>query len=144
MVTTQRGTAGNKETEDQQWAFTVTLMNSRQDAADLEVRYRIYVKRDTLNSKPGGAPFINDEITEGVERVPLARRLVATTFETKPVHVRQSQLVANGSTTYFYKNNHSPRMVDMLDGLWVRVYQSGQLVGEYATPEGLRTRLTWP
>jgi len=66
-----------------------------------------------------------------------------TSFDTDSVALTKASLLGPpGGYTYFV-NGAKPTAADTLTGLWVRVYQNGNLFAEYSYPSGLSSSETW-
>lgn len=127
--------SGHKTSAKEHWTYEVTIENKTfKDLGSLEVKYIIFFKQEKL----------------GVKAVPMARRQNGSTtldlirphekksFSTDPVELNKSHLVGR----YHYTSGAKINVQDRLDGLWIRVYQNGQQLAEYANPSTL-TKEQW-
>jgi hypothetical protein len=132
--------SGEGSTVTEHWGYKVSIENQGfKNLSNLEVKYIIFFKQEQLGIK--GPP--RKETISGTYTIPEIDSLATTSFETDPVKLTKSSLVGPvGGYTYF-TNGAKPSATDTLTGLWVRVYQNGNLFAEYAYPAGLTSSETW-
>ena len=124
--TSVRGTV-NKAKEH--WLYEISMENrSFKDMSGLQVKYIIFVKREKLGTSDPAA------LTRQKGEMPVdlrshEKKLVST----NPVEINKSQLAAD----WEYADGARRKADDTLAGCWVRVYQNGQQIGEYANPSTL-------
>jgi hypothetical protein len=86
----------------------------------------------------GGAQFQSACAAATSERLVLIDALMPhqkKTFTTNSVELNKSHLTGH----WYYSGGERIKAEDTLTGIWVRVYQSGQVIGEYANPSFLST-----
>ncbi len=127
--------AGHRAASEEHWQYIVSIENKRfQPLLGLEVRYMTFYTEAELGSKD--APQLQHEngnlIIEALQ--PHERKV----FTTSPVELKKKHLIGRRH----YVNGGRIKAEDALVGLWLRVYQGGQLIGEYANPSTL-TKEQW-
>jgi hypothetical protein len=119
-------TLGAKE----HWNYEVTIENRTfKDLTGIEVKYVLFYKPEKLGERTeekmkrqnGNAPFA---VLKPHEK---------KVFKTSAVELKKAQLVND----FYYPTGGRQAAQDTLGGLWVRVYQNGQQIGEYANPSTL-------
>lgn len=124
----------SKETE--QWEYTVTVENQSFKAlSNLDVKYIIYVTRKQLGAK--GPP--RKGTTSGSSTIMSLESLAKTSFDTDPVKLTKATVTGGA----YFADGASLTADDSITGIWVRVYQNGNLITEYTSPEGLNTTEKW-
>ncbi|MGI9115756.1 MAG: hypothetical protein DLM52_11980 [Chthoniobacterales bacterium] len=127
--------AGHRGTSEEHWQYIVMIENKRfQPLLGLEVRYMTFYTEAALGSKD--AP--EQQHQNGSFAVDLLQPHEKKAFTTSPVELKKSHLVGRRH----YVNGGRIKAEDALVGVWVRVYQGGQIIGEYANPSTL-TREQW-
>jgi hypothetical protein len=127
-------------TTTQQWGYTVSLENQGFKAlANLDVQYIIFYKHEELGVK--GPP---KKLTKkGDYTIASIDSLAKTSFDTDSVTLKKTALVGSGGGYTFFTNGAKPTAADSLSGIWVRVYQNGNLYAEFAYPAGLSSTEQW-
>lgn len=103
------------------------------DLANLTVEYILFVERQRLGEKKG---------TEVTERItgsgPIATLTpkAPQTVTTSEVTLSKENLVGN----YIYSAGGRIKAEDSVTGVWVRVSQDGQMIGQYANPSSVMSR----
>ncbi len=114
--------------------YTIKLANaSFADLKDLKVDYLVFVEKQKLGTKRDA-----DAVTRvtGSDHVPLLTRAAPVTLTTRDVPLSKSNLVGN----YYFANGGRIKVEDTVKGIWVRVSQSGKIVGEYSNPGSITQR----
>jgi hypothetical protein len=126
---------GHRTTSKENWSYEITVQNKRfQPIVGLDVRYMIFYTTAPLGSKEAplqqhqSGSFSLDALQ------PQERKGSATT----PIELNKSHIIG----PRHYTNGGRIKAEDALVGVWVRVYQGGQLIGEYANPSTL-TKEQW-
>jgi hypothetical protein len=126
---------GHHATSKENWNYDITVENKRfQPLTELQVRYMIFYTTAELGSKE--APLQQHQSGSfSIDALrPQERKGAATT----PIELNKSHIVGRRH----YTNGGRIKAEDALVGIWVRVYQGGQLIGEYANPSTL-SREQW-
>ena len=121
---------GTRHHTQEQWGYDVTIENKSFKQLDgLELRYVIFSKHEKFGSKdPAETKRANGSLTIGSLK-PHEKKLVST----NTVEIDKTQLDGD----YYFPDGGKQRAQDSLVGCWVRVYQGGQQVAEYANPSTL-------
>jgi hypothetical protein len=128
--TSQAQNAGRRNASKEQWQYVLMIENKRfQPLLNIEVRYMTFYSQVHLGSKD--APQQQHE--SGSFTIDALQPHEKKPFTTTPVELKKSHLVGH----YHYVNGGRIKAEDALVGIWVRVYQGGQIVGEYANPTTL-------
>jgi hypothetical protein len=126
---------GHRVLSEEHWQYLVTIENKRfQPLLGVEVRYMTFFTTAALGSKE--AP--RQEHENGSFAIEALQPHEKKVFTTNPVDLKKAHLVGHR----YYINGGRIKAEDALVGLWLRVYQSGQLIGEYANPSTL-TKEQW-
>jgi hypothetical protein len=127
---------GHAAVTKEHWAYEVTIENKTfQTLGNLEVKYAIFFSQERLGAKASGTP----ERHTGEFTLPALASHEKKTLTTDSVELDKSHLVGN----WIYRSGAKPNATGTLGGLWVRVYQNGQLFAEYANPTNLTTQQKW-
>lgn len=128
-----------KKTET--WGFTVTIENQTfKPLENLEAKYIIFYKQEQLGVK--GPPRKKTE--SGSYTISSIDSLGKTSFDTNTVKLTRASLIGNDPGSYYYfANGAKTTTEDTITGIWVRLYQNGNVFAEYAYPAGLTTTETW-
>lgn len=112
------------------WTYDVTIENRSFKQMDgLEVRYVIFYKQEKLASRE--PPVMRRQ--KGNIDLGSLKSHEKRSVSTNSVELKKSNL----SGDYYYPGNERQKAQDTLSGLWVRVYQNGQQIAEYANPSTL-------
>ena len=121
---------GSRTVSKEHWNYEVSVENSSfKPMTQIDVRYMIFYKAEELGSKAPAqqkhlsGSFSIDALT------PHGRK----TFTTNSVGLNKSHLTGH----WYYSGGERIKAEDTLAGIWVRVYQGGQTIGEYANPSFL-------
>jgi hypothetical protein len=106
---------------------------SFKDLANLTVDYVVFVDRQRLGEKQGSE---NTERKTGSKKVELLTAKAPQTVSTDPIVLHMENLVGR----FHYVNGGRIKAEDSFKGVWVRVSQDGQVIGEYINPPSLSTR----
>ncbi|MEY2537045.1 MAG: hypothetical protein QOG67_785 [Verrucomicrobiota bacterium] len=126
---------GSRFASKEHWIYDVAIESKSFKQLDgLELKYVIFYKQEKFGSKdPAEEKRIKGSVSIGALK-PHEKRSVTTT----PVELNKTQLDGN----YYFSSGGKERAQDSLVGVWVRVYQNGQQVTEYANPSTL-SRQHW-
>jgi hypothetical protein len=143
----QSKTTETKEiiTVAQDLGFGITLTNqSKQAGQNLRVDYQLYYRRGAAGKSIMAQPL---EHQGGSDPIAKLESLEKLNFRTTAVTIRNQtpRTVdrANGTLEYRWPTGTQETVYDKLDGIWVRVYQNGALIGEYLSSEDYR-KDGWP
>jgi hypothetical protein len=118
----------NKEKEN--WAYDVTIENKTfKDLVGVEVKYFVFFRKEKLGEKAAPALQRQAGNTTFDTLKPHEKKVISTS----PVQLTKSQLASE----WYFENGGRRKAEDVLVGMWVRVYQNGQLFSEYANPSTL-------
>jgi hypothetical protein len=119
----------------ERWSYDVTIENKTfKELSALDMKYVIFFNKEKLGAREAAAAQRQSgSLTIGSLK-PHEKKI----FTTNSVELDSAHLAPN----YYYPDGGRPKAQDTLGGLWVRVYQNGQQLGEYANPSTL-TREQW-
>jgi hypothetical protein len=121
---------GTRTIAKEHWNYEVTVENkSFKPLNALEVRYAIFYKTEQLGSKEPA----KQERQTGTFSISGLAPHERKNFTTNSVELNKSHLTGN----WYYSGGQRIHAEDTLVGVWVRVYQSGEQIGEYANPTTL-------
>ena len=128
-VKAKAGGEGSEAKGVEKVSYAITLKDiSFGDLPALTVDYLLFVERPKLGEKKTEAPFV--ERIAGSKTVDALTRQTPQVVTTDEISLKTENLVGN----YIYSNGGRVRAEDSVVGVWVRVSQDGQVVGEYAMP----------
>jgi len=128
--TVKKASNGGINETKEHWVYDVTIENKTlKELTNLDVKYVIFFKQEQLGSKAAAAPRQQADslIIESLKSH--EKKL----FSTNPIELNKSNLVGY----WHYADGAKPNAQDILVGLGIRVYQSGQLFAEFANPSNL-------
>jgi len=127
---------GDANVTKEQWGYEVTLENKAfKDLAGLEIKYITFYKTEQLGSK---APPTQKH-KSGASKIETIKGHEKAAFKTDAVELKKSSL----SGGYTYADGAKISVQDALVGLWIRVYQNGAQIAEFAKPTSLVTKEKW-
>ena len=131
----QNSPSGSIMREKERWSYDVTIENKTfKDLSGLEMKYVIFFKQEKLGARDAATSRRQSgSLTIGSLK-PHEKKSVTT----NSVELDNAHLAPN----YYYSDGGRQKAQDTLGGLWVRVYQNGQQLAEYANPSTL-TRESW-
>ncbi len=114
----------------EEWGCGVTLENkSFKDQDGLTAKYMLFVK----DVGAGGSSIGNGS---GAFEISALENNNKNVFTTNGIGVLRQQVKAG----YYYKGTARSRLGDSFSGIWLRIYQGGELMGEYSSPQGFPSR----
>lgn len=129
------GRAGSRDKNSEKVVYNLTVQNqSLGDLSQLTVDYVLFIERQKLGEKIGGEEHV-DRVT-GTKTIELLTNRAPQTITTEEMQLNNSNLVG----TYHYKNGGRIKAEDIVVGVWVRVTQNGELIGEYTNPPTVTKR----
>ncbi|MBV9009988.1 MAG: hypothetical protein JO354_12605 [Verrucomicrobia bacterium] len=121
---------GTRTVSSERWNYEVTLENkSFRPLSGLEARYIIFYKTEQLGSKEPA----EQQRQSGTFSLDAMQAHEKKTFTSNAVELKHSHLTGH----WFFPAGERIKADDTLVGIWVRVYQGDQLLGEYANPSTL-------
>ena len=131
----QPSRAGHVTRAKEHWAYDVTVENKTfKDLSGLEMRYVIFFNKEKLAARDAAA----SRRQAGSLTIGSLKPHEKKSFTTDAIELDSARLGSN----YYYADGGRQKAQDTLGGLWVRVYQDGQQVAEYANPSTL-TKERW-
>jgi hypothetical protein len=125
-----KGSSQSMAQSKEHWRYDVTVENKTfKDMSGLEVKYITFYKPEELGTREEKKL----QRQNGSFSIPVLKPHEKKSFSTNPVELKNAQL----TNDYYYADGGRQAAHDRLEGLWVRVYQGGQQVGEYANPSTL-------
>jgi hypothetical protein len=129
-------TAGHVQITKEHWTYDVTIENKTfKDMSGLEMKYIIFLKQEKIGQQDAASMQRHN----GSTPIALLRAHEKKTFNTDVIELNKKIL----DSGWFYPDGTRRKADDALIGLWVRVYQNGQQIGEYANPSTLMTQQKW-
>jgi hypothetical protein len=126
----QNSASGSIMRAKERWSYDVTIENKTfKDLSGLEMKYVIFFKQEKLAVKDAATT----RRQSGSVTIGLLKPHEKKSVTTNSVELDKTQLVGN----YYYPDGGRQKAQDTLGGLWVRVYQNGQQLVEYANPSTL-------
>jgi hypothetical protein len=135
-ATAPKNEADNTRTVSKEhWNYEVTVENKTfKPMAGIEVKYMIFYKTEELGSK---APATQQH-QSGSMSINALKPREKKSFTTNPVELNKSHLIGH----WYYSGGERIKAEDTLSGVWIRVYENGQQLTEYANPSTL-TKEQW-
>lgn len=129
---------GSVNVTNVQTAYTVTLVNrTNRPVENLRIDYVIYAETEERKNTGLRAILSQETGSSIMELLPANGR---ASIKTVPILTRKTDLKGTAAWT----DAAGDRQPIDLKGVWVRVYQNGEMVFENATPASLATANTWP
>jgi hypothetical protein len=127
---------GDANVTKEQWGYEVTIENKEfKDLTGLEIKYITFYKQEQLGSK--AAPVLKHK--SGSSKIDTIKGHEKTEFHTETIELKKSSLTGG----YTYADGAKIAVQDSLAGLWIRVYQNGAQIAEFAKPTNLTTKEKW-
>lgn len=146
-LSTSTSVAKGIQTVADQTGYNVTVTNqSALLGQDLNVEYRIFFRQGAQGKSISSQPLMN---LGGSEKIPKLESRAKTSFRTNGATINRKSpapLSANAGTNAkpnAWPNGGQETVSDEIEGVWVRVYQGDQIVGEYVSADTLRKE-GWP
>lgn len=133
--------------QDCKWFARIKVANHdfQTPANDIVVCYRIYFQSKSVGQNKTGGP-VNEEkrtITSGEGKIALIAPGRDATIETIQTGMAHHTKVTGFKIEKNKTTNYQVRTDDMMTGVWVRLYQNNQIVGEYINPTTLTNNQKW-
>src|SRR5262249_22490384 len=114
---------GDMTVTKEDWQYVVTLENTTfNDVANLEVNHISFFKHEELGSLAGARLGLRT----GSTKVDSIKGHDKATFSTVNVKLTKASLAGG----YYFKNGANAESNANLAGLWIRIYQNGNLIAE--------------
>lgn len=127
---------GNKTVTIKEIVYSVSVTNKQFKAIpELQVKYMLFFE----NADAGSTEQAASNSQRGTETLSNLQPHAAVNFETKPFKLATVELDAG----WVYDSGASNRSRDKANGIWIRAYSEGRLVGEYANPSTVAKKNTW-
>jgi len=124
---------GGVSSSSEKWGYAVTIENKAFNAlTNLEVKYVIFYKQEQIGSK--GAARV--QRLSGSNTINTILPHEKGSFTSDSVELKKS--VLNGN--YIFSNGGKPKSEDTLTGIWIRIYQNGNLFAEFIKPPSLSNK----
>jgi len=124
---------GGVSSKTEKWNYTVTLENKSLSAmSGLEVKYVIFYRQEQIASKSSARL----QRTTGSSNVKMINPQGKESFATSLVELKKE--VLNGS--YYFTNGGKTKADDSVAGIWIRVFQNGNLFAEFIKPPSLANK----
>ncbi len=124
-----RSTSVSETVSKEKWCYAVTIENhSFKDIADIQVKYIVYLKQ-----QPQGGRVAVEKHNAGATTIATLQNNGSFAFTTNPIDLTRTEL-ENG---YYWANGADSRSWANLNGIWIRLYKDGKMIGEYADPSRL-------
>lgn len=131
----QTSRVGHITRAKERWAYDVTVENKTfKDLSGLEMKYVIFFNKEKLAARDAAA----SRRRSGSLTIGSLKPREKKSFTTDSIELDSARLASD----FYYADGGRQKAQDTLGGLWVRVYQNGQQVGEYANPSTL-TKERW-
>jgi hypothetical protein len=129
------GGAGERAKGSEKVTYELKIQNQTlQDLSKLTVDYVIFVERQKLGERQGQEGHV-DRFT-GTKSIDALTNREPQSLTTEEIELNASNLIG----TYHYANGGRIKAQDNVVGVWVRVSQDGQIIGEYANPPTVTKR----
>jgi hypothetical protein len=132
--TKERDREGVTSTAEKSFQYSVKITNrSFRDVSGLRVEYRIFVRNDS-----GKGAVTQQKMSKQAFKLDLPAILKhgEFSFDTEPVSLKSSKLDGG----WIYKDGSRSKVEDRVAGIWLKVFQDGNVVGEYMNPTSLKSK----
>lgn len=128
--------ARNETIKSKKIAYEITVESkSFQDIPKLEIKYMLFYS----DAKPGEKDETVLASVKGSESITDLKSRSKVKLKTKPITLETVNLDGGWS----YTSGASSRARDDVEGLWIRAYADGEMVGEYINPSTLDRKNDW-
>ena len=126
---------GNKTITTKEIIYNVSVQNKTfKPIPEVQIKYMIFL----TDSKGGSNATAVESAHTGSETLKNLASQATTNFETKSIKLTQEDLDAG----WYYTTGANNRARDKVNGVWIRAYVDGKMVGEYANPTTIKKN-TW-
>lgn len=133
----QKGRAdGNKTVITKEIVYNVTVQNKRfKVMPEIQVKYMIFLEM----SQAGSSEKAVASSHRGSQTLTNLASNASVSFETKPFALTTVDMDAG----WYYETGAGNRARDKVNGIWIRAYSEGKIIGEYANPSTLSKKNDW-
>jgi len=132
VVRAKPGGAGSEAKSTEMVSYVIAVKNvSSADLANLTVDYILFVERPKLGQKKTEPSFV--ERVKGSKPVETLTRKAPQTVATDEIALTTESVVGS----YIFSDGGRIKAEESVMGVWVRVSQDGQMVGEYVAPASI-------
>jgi len=129
-------TYGQITKKQEHWCYALSIENKAfQPLIDVDVKYIIYYKVAQL----GSTAQPREQQQSGEDTIKLIGQHAKQSLDTAAVELNTQAVVGN----FYAANGSKLKVEDSLTGVWVRLYQNGVLIAEYARPTSIPTKKKW-
>lgn len=114
--------------------YAVTVQNKTfKDLTDITVKYMVFYDKSNLGEKeqPGEVSVRGSETIAAIGKGATAK------FETKPISLTTASLESG----WYFRDGAKNYAKDRIAGVWFRAYSGDKIVGEYANPSSMASRV---
>lgn len=116
--------------------YNITVQNKTfKPITDVQVKYMIFLS----DSKGGSTEKAVANSHRGSETIANLPGNNSVTIETKSVKISTEDLDAG----WYYTTGAGNRARDKVNGIWIRAYAGGKMIGEYANPSTVSKKNDW-
>lgn len=127
---------GNKTITTKELGYNITVQNKRfKTMPEIQVKYMIFLTDERAGSTQDGVTKPHT----GSETLTNLASNASVSFETKPIKISTEDLDAG----WYYTSGAGNRARDKVNGVWVRAFADGKIIGEYANPSTIAKKNTW-
>lgn len=116
--------------------YNVTVQNKRfKMMPEIQVKYMIFLS----DEQGGSTDKAVSSSHRGSETLKNLASNASVSFETKPFKLTTEELDGG----YYYVSGATGRARDKVNGIWIRAYAEGKIIGEYANPTTVSKKNDW-
>lgn len=132
----QKERGANVTVTTKEIVFNVTVQNKRFKAMpEVQVKYMIFLSDEQGGTKEKAVATSH----KGSETLTNLAPNATVSFETKPFKLTTEDLDGG----WYYASGASNRARDKVNGIWIRAYSEGKIIGEYANPTTVSKKNDW-
>lgn len=126
----------NKTVVTKEIVYNITVQNKRfKVMPEIQVKYMIFLD----DAKGGSKEDATGKTHTGSETLTNLASNASVSFETKPFKLTTVDLDAG----WYYTSGAGNRARDKANGVWIRAYADGKMIGEYANPSTITKKNEW-
>ncbi len=127
---------GNITVTTKEYSYEVTVQNTTfRPIPEITVKYMVFL----TDSKSGSTEGAMQKAHTGKETLKDVASRAKVSFGTKPIKLSTEDLDAG----WYYATGAENRARDKTNGIWIRAYVDGNMVGEYANPSTIAKKNDW-
>ena len=136
-VAAKPGAPGDERTSSEKWRYEVQIVNGGFKAAPaLKAKYIVFVQRQELGGKAGTDPV---EKSKGEADVAALLSHGTGSFTTNEILLKGGSLVGE----YHFRNGGRVKVQDVIQGIWIKLFDGTTEVCDYANPRTITGRNKW-